>query len=483
MSLSIALSSALSGINLTARATQLVSDNIANAQTEGYGVRTLSQTAQVTGHHGSGVLSIGIHRDSDPALLAELRHAKAQNTREEVASGFWTRLEAAFGMPDEPGGLTYLIDALEASLQNAASQPESSARLRHVSQATSDIARSFGSLHKTILAQRDTADAAISKDIASLNQALVGIAELNKKIQRQILQGLSPASLEDARQQLVTDVSHIISVQEIARDDGRILLMGRDGSILVDRTAAQFGFTRTQVTEASDRVETGALSRITLNDRDLAQDTSLFVTGRLGAFVQIRDIDAPRLQEKLDNLAYDLVIRFSQPDLDPSLPPAGFGLFAIDGKANLPTDKIGISGLLSLNPLADPDAGGALWRLRSGMGLSTAPVGETADNALLTRKLRVLGASRALPGGSVPKSAAAHAADTLSSIASERLVLDQRRAATTARVSALDEAFTARGVDTNAELSKLLVLEHAYAANARVIATIDSMWRSMLEIV
>ncbi|MFU8897347.1 MAG: flagellar basal body rod C-terminal domain-containing protein, partial [Roseinatronobacter sp.] len=93
-----------------------------------------------------------------------------------------------------------------------------------------------------------------------------------------------------------------------------------------------------------------------------------------------------------------------------------------------------------------------------------------------------LGAARALTGGSGPaKPAALHAADTLSFLASERLAQDQRGAANTARAAALEDAFTARGVDTDAELSKLLTLEQAYAANAKVIATVDAMWRTLLE--
>lgn len=482
MSLSLALSSALSGLNVTARGTQLVSDNIANAQTEGYGVRALSLAARSTGAQGSGVIATGILRDVDPALLADLRHAKSAQARDQVMSGFWARVEGGFGMPDEPDGLPYLIDALQVSLQNAAAEPESDIRLRQITQAATDIARRFGAVHDTLQAQRDSADAALAKDVEFLNHALATVADLNTRIQKQTLLGGAPESLVDARQKLIGDISQTLAIQEIPRADGRIMLMGQGGHILVDRTAAQFGITRTPGPEAGDSVEAGSLSRVTLNDRAVAQDNALFSTGRIGAFLEIRDTSAPAAQLRLDSLAHDLVSRFGQPTLDPSLGAAEFGLFSLAGLHAMPTEITGISGKIALNPLADPEKGGALWRLRHGMGLASPPAGMASDNALLSNKLHILGALRALAGGSGPaKPAALHAADTLSFLASERLAQDQRGAANTAHAAALEDAFTARGVDTDAELSKLLALEQAYAANAKVIATVDAMWRTLLE--
>lgn len=355
MSLSLALSSALSGLSVTARATQLASDNIANMQTEGYGVRTLSQAARVTGSEGSGVVATGIQRDIAPALLADLRHAKSQKSQDDTRSGFWAQIEMTFGMPDEPGGLTYLIDRLGVSLQNAAAQTDSDARLYQVAQATTDIAHRFGAIHDVLQSQRDMADSSLAKDVQSLNQMLGTIAELNTKIQRQTLLGGAPESLMDARQRLIDDVASIVAVQEIPRADGRILLLGRDGSVLVDRTAAQFDFTRTLQPDASDRVENGVLSAVTLNGRDVAPGSALFSTGRMGAFLEIRDKAAPALQQKLDNIAQDLVARFSAPAVDPTLAADAFGLFALNGLAGLPADNTGIAAMLSLNALADPE--------------------------------------------------------------------------------------------------------------------------------
>ena len=54
MSISSALSNALSGLTVASRAADVVSSNIANAMTDGYGVRSLAIGARIVGDSGTG---------------------------------------------------------------------------------------------------------------------------------------------------------------------------------------------------------------------------------------------------------------------------------------------------------------------------------------------------------------------------------------------------------------------------------------------
>ena len=483
MSLSLALSSALSGITLSARSTQLVADNIANAQTEAYGVRSLTQASRTLGGEGSGVMATGIRREVDAVLLADLRAAQAQKTGDDTRAQFWTRMETAFGLPDQAGSVINLVNTLDTRLQRAVAEPSSQNLLLQVTQTAQDITRKLGTLHDTVQVQRDAADAAIARDVTTVNAALEQIATLNNQIQRQTLIGGAPESLMDARQRLVDEVAEIISIQEIPRADGRIMLMGRDGTILVDRKAAHFGFERSLMPEAADSITAGGLSRVSIDGRDVQPGNAMFGSGRIGANLDIRDVAAPAVQNQLDALAHDLVARFMQPAVDDTLAPGEFGLFTLDGAVGLPADIVGLAGRLGLNPRIDPGAGGEVWRLRSGIGLAVEPVQMAHDNALLVRLRQALVTSAPLSGGGgTARSVPGHVADTLSYLAGERLALDQKTTANSAQTAALREAFAAGGVDTDAELSKLLVLEQAYAANARVLSTVDAMLRTILEI-
>lgn len=481
MSLSLALSAALSGLTLSARGARIVADNIANAQTESYGVQLLTQAPRVLGDTGSGVAMTGVTRLMDRGLLGDLRQATTQAMGDNLLGAFWQKMETGFGLPGEDGSLGQSISRLGTALQRASLQSDQTALLQQSIQAASDIAAKIRGLHDMLRAERDRADAGLAEKIGWLNTALQDIADLNHKIQRQTLTGGAPEGLMDLRQSLIDKVSQHIPVQEFAREDGRIMLMARDGSILVDRDVARFSFSRSPDPEASDRVEDGALSRVRLNDREIETGAAIFSDGTIGALLRLRDDTAPALQQDLDLLSADLISRFSGSDIDQSLDTNAFGLFSLEGHATLPAVLTGIAGQIAVNPALDPSKGGEAWRLRA--GLNATDPGDVLDNTVLDRLARVLDLPTSLGGSLAPKrSLQGHATELLSGIATQRLGTDQRSSFNTARVALLSETLAAQGVDTDAELSKLLVLEQAYSANARVLSTIDAMLRTILEI-
>ena len=481
MSLSMALSSALSGLTLSARGTQIVANNIANAQTEAYGVRSLAQSARALGDMGAGVTAIGTIRHTNPALIAEVRNVTAQSNRNSALGAFWQGVEGRFGLPGDNDSLTDRLVGFETALQNASILPDQPAVLLKAVQAGGDIAQKLNDLDQLLQQERDTADAMIAQDIVTLNNLLEEISDLNRDIQRQTLLGGEPAGLIDARQALVDRVSGLIPVREFPREDGRILLMGEDGSILVDRNPARFEFTRTVEPAANERVENGALSLVSINGREIASSSALFSTGRIGAHLHIRDQSAPQMQDALDRLAADLVTRFSSLDVDPSLGFGDAGFFSINGVVVDPTDITGFAGRIRLNPEIDPGAGGEIWRLRDGLG-ATVP-GNSVNNFIIGNMIEALNRPTLLQDQTTPaRSAHNHMTDLLGKITTDRLRLDQSTSQSSTKLATLRETLASEGVDSDAELSRLLILEQAYSANARVIATVDSMLRTILEL-
>lgn len=481
MSLALAFSSALTGLHVTSRATQLVADNIANAQTEGYGVRTLDQSARVVIGAGGGVVARGVHRETDEGLLAERRAAAADTASAAAISDFWMQIERAVGVPDDPGSLAHQIGRLEDALSFAIAHPDSDPALSQIADAVRGIAQSFHQIQARVTEQRAAADSRIARDVDSLNHGLEEIVKLNREIQRQTLLGGAPQALMDTRQRLIDQVAEIVPVTTIAGDDHQIMLMAQDGTILAHRSAARFDFVRTPDLTPAELVEDGAVSALQVNGREIAGNSAMLSAGRLGAALSIRDGLAPKVQTQIDALAADTVTRFMGTHVDPGLPPGAFGLFALDGHSVMPADMTGIAGKLQLNALADPKTGGALWRLRDGLHAATpGPVAENAQFGRLVAALRdtvPLGLSAA-----GERSLQGHVVNMGADIGTNRLGAETTQSSSKARLAALQDALSAQGVDTDFEMSKLLVLERAYAANARVLATLDAMLRTVMEI-
>ena len=94
MSLSDALSIAMSGLRTNQAAMSLVSSNVANAETPGYVRKTLNQVATDAGAFGSNVRSVGVNRELDQYIQAQLRTETSGAGYTSLRSNFLQQLQS-----------------------------------------------------------------------------------------------------------------------------------------------------------------------------------------------------------------------------------------------------------------------------------------------------------------------------------------------------------------------------------------------------
>lgn len=479
MSISHSLANALTGLTASARMAEIVSSNLSNVLTEGYGRRVVDLSAQQLGGRGAGVQIDGISRIIDRGVLAERRLAEAGMGFETRQSGALSRLEAAVGTIDDTSGLAGRVAALEAALTSAAGNPSNSLQLEDVLYRLQDLARAFNKDQSAIADLREEADADIASDIDTLNIALGRIESLNVDIVRSRSRGDDPSGLMDQRQAVIDTIAAIVPVREIERENGRIALMTTGGELLIDGAAAEFGFVRSATITPGMTMAGGALSGLTRNGVpiDLAKGLD---GGTLGAAFRIRDATMPAAQAQLDSLARDLIERFQDPGVDPTLGGGIAGLLTDSGAVFDPADELGIAGRIAVNPAVDPQAGGELFRLRDGVG--AALPGPSGASGQLEAWIAALAEPRTLSIGGSALGLAEHIAEFSASIAMDRIRSEDAAAFATGRYNAAREAELAGGVDTDQEMQLLIQIEQAYAANAKVIETADAMIRRLMEL-
>ena len=480
MSLTHTIANALSGLQASARGVQTASSNIANANVEGYAPRqlTLAHAAGV----GGGVRVTGILRDVDPVLNGMLRQSGAEQAAGGTASGFWDRLADAIGETGSGASLTGRITAFENALAEAADRPDLDYLLGAAARAAEAVANRFNQVSDDIRAQRQEADAAIARDVEAFNRGLDQVARLNADILRHQARGDPALHLVERREMLVTDLSEIVPLREQTRPDGRIALFSAGGQMLLDGTRPmRLGFEPTAVITAGMTLEGGALSGLTLDGQPVrAGSDAPLGGGRLGAHFDLRDKLAPGAQEQLDQLAAGMIARFSEPGLDPTLPVGAPGLFTDAGTSPGTPPPPGLAGRLALNPVLTASGDNEVWRLRDGLG-AAAP-GAVGDPAQLRRWLAAAEAPLAANPGGAQRSLAAHAGALTGAIGKGRHEAAMSQMQAQSRHEALHGKKLAGGVDTDAELQRLLVLEKAYAANARVVQVAGDLMRRLLEI-
>jgi flagellar hook-associated protein 1 FlgK len=282
----------------------------------------------------------------------------------------------------------------------------------------------------------------------------------------------------DQRQQLIDKIAEIVPLRQIDRDTGQIALISTGGAALLDGRPALFGFTPVGKVTPDMTLSSGALSGLTMNGKPVTfgDGSDKLDGGAMAANFRLRDIEAPVQQVRLDALARDLIARFANPSVDTTLTSGAPGLFTDAGAAFNAATETGLAGRLAVNTAADPANGGALWRLRDGLGATTE--GPPGESALLTALRGQLTAFLApVSGGFAPgaRSLSGLASDVLSYVSRARTGAEAEQSYTAARYNSLRADELAAGVDTDQQLQSLLLIERAYGANAQVIKTVDSM--------
>jgi flagellar hook-associated protein 1 FlgK len=285
----------------------------------------------------------------------------------------------------------------------------------------------------------------------------------------------------DQRQRVIDEISEMVPVREMRRTGGQIALMTPSGETLLDGNAKVFEFVQNAVITPDMTIQSGGLSGITVDGQPIAPDgVGKLSGGTLGAAFQARDSELTIAQEGLDAVAADLIGRFQDPNVDPTLSVGAAGILTDTGTAYNAANISGLASRISLNVLVDVSVGGEVTKLRDGLYATSS--GQSGNASLLQAISSALAEPRTLPTDPVQRSAAGRASSFEGEMGSRRVEFESELSFANARWSSLKEAEAVDGVDTDYEMQMLLRVEQAYAANARVIQTVETLMQRLMEI-
>lgn len=505
MSLDLALNAARTGLAATQRNLAQASQNLANAATPGYTRKTLVQESAGFGDMPLGVRTGEAQRSVDAALVARLdasrSSAAAAELRERLLGGIEQTQSVTGGADALPDAVAALRDgfiALRASPDDAGLQ-------RGAIDAAQDAARNLNRLGGAIGEARQSAQDAIEQEVAQVNATLREIAALTVKLKTG-MEGPGAAALEDQRDAAVARLSESIEVRAVRQPGGELLLLARGAALLpLDPERELLTIGTASVAPGSFYGPGGTLPGVMMQGLDI---TARLGGGRLGEAIQMRDSLLPRLQAEADLAATHLAARLEGQglllftDTGGTAPPAATGPYA--GSA-----QIGFAGRITVNTTVDADP--RLLRdgthaVAGGPGGPTAftpnpPGGPAGFTALLDRVLGFsFGAEAAAgvpwpgipvsglgPDGTLaspflaPPTVASYAARVVSGQAADRAAATAAKTDASDLRTALEGRFAQQsGVDVDAELAGMVALQNAYAANARVLGTVQAMWDQLL---
>lgn len=308
------LDTALSGLRAAQRHLDVISNNISNAQTDGYTRKILPQEALVLGGKdgiGIGVKIQSIIRHVDKALLRDLVKQAAVSQGHAVTQQYLDRIQAFHGATDAGRSISAQMGKLYDIFAELADTPDSAVVLNKTLQVAKQAAEKFNEFATLLTQMRNQAEDEINSNVKQANISLQKIAELNVRIGALSGNNESTAELEDQRDREVNILSQYIQVSSFTAENNRMVVMTKQGQTLVDNEARQLVFNKNSLGATSYYPGGGAdgLYIDSIAGTDIAGDG---IGGSLGALLELRDETLPTYTAQLDELAQKTAIRFDQ---------------------------------------------------------------------------------------------------------------------------------------------------------------------------
>jgi flagellar hook-associated protein 1 len=344
MSLSDALSIAMSGLRANQAAMALVSSNVANAETPGYVRKSIDQVTSNSGSYGANVSIVGVNRELDQYIQAQLRTETSGAGYASLKSNFLQQLQSMYGNPGSTGTLEDAFNGLTTAVQALSTSADSQSARIGVVNAASVLAQQLNSMTQGIQTLRGAAENGINDSVNTANGLMKQIATINNQLAANPNGGTSTdsstAALLDQRDQYVTQLSELMDVRVTTNGANQITVFTGSGVQLVGQEAATLSF-NAQGTVTPNTVWDSNASKSTLGSVTVsfANGGSIDLTasggiksGKIAAYTELRDKTLVEAQSQLDQFAASISSALSDKTTAAAVtqPTAGTQAAAID---------------------------------------------------------------------------------------------------------------------------------------------------------
>ena len=311
MSLTQALSTALSGLTATQTGLALVAGNVANAQTPGYVRKTAALAENGIGTTGASVRVTEVQRVLDQFVQTQLRTESAGAAYADVRGSLYSQLQGLYGAPGSDSTLESALNGFTSSLQALTTSPDDRSAQTAVINAAQGLTQQLNSTSSGIQSLRSTAELSISEDVTTANDAMQQIAALNQKISATSQNDSAAAALEDQRDSYVDQLSKLMDVRVIKSDNNQVSVFTNSGVQLVGVQAATLSFDAQGVMTAQAQYSSdptqrtvGTITLTTPNGGKIDMIASNAIrSGEIAGYLDMRDKVLTQAQDQLDQFA------------------------------------------------------------------------------------------------------------------------------------------------------------------------------------
>ncbi len=295
------LQTSLSGMKVAQSQLEVISRNVANADTVGYSRKIGNQKNLVLAGSSVGVTFSGTTRAFDEGLLKSYLSSNTSSGALSAKTDYFAKAEILLGTPQSDNSIAANVSNLQKYFDTFATDVTSSAGRYSLLTAADTVTSRLNSISSEIQKLRGDADMEIRDSVENINKLLDQLDELNDKIVKYNVLGYDgTADLEDQRDAALRELSEYIDITYFKRDTGAIVIQTSGGETLLDKDPHYLSHSAIAQASASTTYAGGSIDGIYLDGEDI---TSKIRGGKIKGLIEVRDESLPSLQSQLDELA------------------------------------------------------------------------------------------------------------------------------------------------------------------------------------
>lgn len=311
MSITSILNTAVTGLMASQSALRVVSNNIANINTEGYAREVVRQENIVVGGESAGVRVTDIERIVDRFLQAAGLDARSRSAQTGTEDQFNQRFQGLIGRPDSKTTIAARINQLFGVIANLAIDPSGQVLRQSTLASMQDLADEINRVSDAIQDLRNEASQQIQEQVVAVNELLERIHDLNPLIVRQRAIGGESAGLENRRDQALSELSQLIDIRIARNSDGTIGLSTTSGSVLLDSAVRELDYSTPSIVTSETQFKSIQIWRIDPRSGErigISRDFDLKISsGTLRGLLNLRDTDLRDMSLTLGELSATMV--------------------------------------------------------------------------------------------------------------------------------------------------------------------------------
>ncbi|MDH7804672.1 MULTISPECIES: flagellar hook-associated protein FlgK [unclassified Rhizobium] len=491
MSLTSAMITAQSIFNNTGKQTDVTSKNIANVGNANYVKRT---AILGTTMYGANIVTNG--RAQNESLLRQtIASASLASGQKTVLTGL-EEMKSLFGGNNYESSPAEYMKKLRESLDGYSAKPSDAALAATAVTSATDVANSLNKASSELQAMRLRVDKEISLQVDKLNGLLSKFEEANNEVKAQTAIGGDASDALDQRETLLKDISSIIGINVVNRENNDVALYTTEGATLFEVVPRKVTF---KAQPGYDATTTGNAIYVDSVAIKASTGSNTTAEGSLQGLMQVRDDLAPTMQGQLDEIARGLISMFAEKPADATSGlPNRPGLFTYGSPAatTIPANGVvspGLAASITVNSALIISKGGNPELLRDGGINGTAYVinpsttGGTGFSKLIDSYVTAFDAPMSFDASTridTNTSILKYGTNSMGWLEQERSGATSANEAKSALYERSASSYSNNtAVSLDEELSLLMDIEQSYKAATKLVSTVDDMLKSLMDMV